>query len=147
MSIGGTWVKEPCSECGEEGYSSRTQPRDPEAGPYICEGCEMYQRGYEDGQKHAVNVKTYGPVLKRDVKRMRLANMLSTGYQENLIVQLQAKLISYQDAQRSNMEKERQERGMDVLEHMVKIQSELDTIGKLLNQLVLTLLFDNVVEE
>ena len=45
------WHKEPCWTCGEEGFATRTEYK-PVTEPYICESCEMYERGYKDGVEH-----------------------------------------------------------------------------------------------
>lgn len=36
-----------CRECGHEAWSPRPD------GEYVCEGCEMYLRGYRDGERAA----------------------------------------------------------------------------------------------
>jgi len=43
------WHKECCAHCGEEDYATRTQPCKPYK--YVCEVCEAYERGYEDGKE------------------------------------------------------------------------------------------------
>jgi DNA repair exonuclease SbcCD ATPase subunit len=40
------WTRGPCYECGCEMEYARTQPA---RGPFFCEACEMYGRGYKDG--------------------------------------------------------------------------------------------------
>ena len=63
----GTWSKEACSQCGNEGYASRTEPTE---GDYICSECEMYQRGWDDSKKEAL-------AIAKDYDKMssRLANL------------------------------------------------------------------------
>ena len=46
------WYRECCSICGEEGLSTRSQ-NIPVTEKYICNECETYERGYQDGLKHA----------------------------------------------------------------------------------------------
>ena len=46
------WSKEPCVLCGDEGYATRTQSK-PKSEDYICEGCELYSNGYNEGHAQA----------------------------------------------------------------------------------------------
>jgi hypothetical protein len=48
----GRWEKTECDECGMEFQFSRAEPIETD-GPVVCEACEMYKRGYEDGLKEA----------------------------------------------------------------------------------------------
>ena len=40
------WTTAPCENCGVDGQASRSEAK---TTPYICEGCEMYDRGMADG--------------------------------------------------------------------------------------------------
>ena len=50
------WSNEECTKCGVEGLASRSEPV-PVSKPYVCEGCEMYDRGYADAEKHVTELK------------------------------------------------------------------------------------------
>ena len=45
------WSKEPCAQCGTEGYATRTVPR-PLSDVYFCEACEIWEEA--DAQYSAV---------------------------------------------------------------------------------------------
>jgi hypothetical protein len=142
MSINGLWQKEPCAECGEEGYASRSEPRDPEAGPYICEACEMYARGYEDGKKHAEST-----TIKCDVNGMKLSNMLGLEWHKHLCDDdLYNHLLEYQAAQRYGDVVQQRKCLGNVLVDVRKICSSLHDHGNNLNKFVMDLLFDNTQE-
>ena len=49
------WHRKPCDICGTEGLASRSEPVDVDA-PYLCEGCEMHQRGYDEGYARGLEV-------------------------------------------------------------------------------------------
>jgi len=68
MSGGARWLRMPCKLCGEEGLASRSEPYD--GRPYICEGCEMYERGYAAGLADAKSV-----TAERDTLRLRVAEL------------------------------------------------------------------------
>lgn len=44
------WSWEDCSECGAEGYATRTQPR-PVSDKYVCGDCETHAVGYRAGRE------------------------------------------------------------------------------------------------
>ena len=50
------WTREPCHICGVELWATRMEPR-PIDEPVICEGCEYFNRGYEEGQRDANTIK------------------------------------------------------------------------------------------
>ncbi len=43
------WSTEPCVKCGDEGLASRSEPNER---PFVCDDCEMWERGYQDGLAH-----------------------------------------------------------------------------------------------
>ena len=50
------WTVLPCAKCGVEGQATRTEGKPP-GWVYVCESCEMYERGYDDGVKAVETVK------------------------------------------------------------------------------------------
>ncbi len=43
------WHKEPCWECGTEGFATRTVAT-PKSQPYICDECATYRKAYDEGR-------------------------------------------------------------------------------------------------
>lgn len=44
------WTQEPCHECGDEYQVTRIESRTvTDDTPLLCDSCEMYQQGYDDG--------------------------------------------------------------------------------------------------
>jgi hypothetical protein len=46
-----SWQQTECDECGDRYQVTRTMPRELER--CVCNDCEIYARGYQDGLKHA----------------------------------------------------------------------------------------------
>lgn len=49
------WEVAACERCGDEGLAARSQPTE---GPFVCEACEMYERGRSDAERAAESEET-----------------------------------------------------------------------------------------
>lgn len=50
-----TWTTMPCDHCHQDFAATRTRERDVAAGEWVvCEGCETYAQGFEDGKEFAL---------------------------------------------------------------------------------------------
>jgi len=69
----GLWCKEPCWECGEEGYATRTVDK-PKDEPYICGHCHALRVANEDADKRKAGLHAKHNCFNDDAVAERLTH-------------------------------------------------------------------------